>query len=83
MNINIGDNVITNVKGCKHSPFHNVNGVVVEVTGNDYLIDMSPNGDEFVDFWKNRGNLYGSDDNDNIPKTCKWFEKQQLIKCVL
>lgn len=78
--LNIGDDVITNIVGYEHSPFHNVKGVVVEITGNDYLIDMAPNGNDFVNYWKNRGNLYGCDWNENIKKTCKWFEKQQLIK---
>ena len=78
--LNIGDDVITNLIGQEHSPFHNVKGVVVEITGNDYLLDMTPNGEDFVSYWKNRGNLYGCDWNESIPKTCKWFEKQQLTK---
>jgi hypothetical protein len=78
--LNIGDNVITNLIGYENSPFHKVKGVVVEITGNDYLLDMTPNGEDFVKHWKDKGNLYGCDWNTNIPKTCKWFEKQQLIK---
>ena len=67
--LNIGDNVITNLIGIEHSPFHNVKGVVVEITGNDYLLDMTPNGENFINYWKNRGNLYGCDWNESIPKT--------------
>ena len=70
----------TNLIGYENSPFHKVKGVVVEITGNDYLLDMTPNGEDFVKHWKRKGNLYGCDWNKNIPKTCKWFEKQQLIK---
>lgn len=79
-NLNIGDNVITNIIGYEDSPFHNIKGIIVEITGNDYLLDMTPNGKDFVNYWKNRNNLYGCDWNETIPKTCKWFEKQQLIK---
>ena len=77
-NINIGDSVITNLN-IKTSPIHNVNGIVVEIIGNDYLLDMSPNGVEFVNRWKKLGLLYGYDWNKDIPNTCKWFEKKQLI----
>ena len=76
--IEIGDNVITNLN-IKTSPFHNIKGKVVEITGNDYLLDLSTNGEDFLNMCKeNDYQLYGCDWNKKITKTCKWFEKEQL-----
>jgi hypothetical protein len=77
--IDIGDLVTTKLNGYENSPFHNIKGVVVLNRGEDFLLDLSINGEEFTNYWKGKGNLYGDDHND-VPDTCKWFEKQQLIK---
>jgi len=77
--IEIGDHVITDI-GNVQSPFHHINGVVVNKRGDSCLVDLSENGTDFLETHRNV--LYDNTELHNMGGTCKWFDSNQLYRDV-